>query len=794
MNKGSRWILLCGGIAVMSTAGEAKAQDSVAVSETQGGSTAAPSPDTGFGEIVVTARRKAESLQDVPVAVSVVTANDLQKNLASDLTKIAELAPQVIIGRQTVGTGAVIGIRGISSTATDPGLDQSVAVAIDNVVLSRGRIVTAAMFDLQQVEVMEGPQALFFGKNSPAGVISVTSAGPTLHTEGYLRVGYEFVADEKYIEGALSGPLSDTLSARIAFRASDQEGWMRNVAQPVQVPGRPGIFAAGANNGVRQPEGQSYAGRLSLRWEPDDDWKIELKALASHERLNTSSGYAESFCMGGQTVPTALGTPFPTGDCAKNRIKSEGGLPPQYAVNYPHGNNGVPRFETDAVLASLGIEKRFEDVTLTSTTGYYQQDFTDNRNGDFTPFALIWAVQEEDYKLFTQELRLTSDFTGPLNFMAGGYFEGSSRFFGNYPDLFNAGFNTAAQNYTTVETRADADTRSWSIFGQVSWKIFPELELTGGARYSQDHKKQDIVNEAVGVTTLPLRPQGSVLRARINDDNVSPEVTLSWKPVKGQLLYGAYKTGYKAGAISTAALLLTTATSDNVTVGSEKAKGFEIGYKGDLLDGRLRLNLVAYQYRFDDLQLGTFDPATVSFRVQNAAAARTRGVSGSANLQVARDFTLHANAGYNRARYVRFQDAQCFPGQTPAQGCVGGRQDLTGEDLVRAPRFVFNLGGDYSLPLGDWRANLAVDATHSSSYQSSADNAPGGIQNDYWRLNASLQLTPANETFQLSLIGRNLTNSYYLVSTSGRPAGTANEFIGVFNRPREVVVQAEYRF
>ncbi len=785
------WMLVSASAAALTTA-NAYAQDAASV-EPQAGEAAGAGAD-GFGEILVTARRRAESLQDVPVAVSVVSATALSNNLATDLTKVAELAPQVIIGRQTVGTGAIIGIRGISSTATDPGLDQSVAVAIDNVVLSRGRIVTTAMFDLAQVEVLEGPQALFFGKNSPAGVISVSSANPTNALEGYLRAGYEFVADERYLEGAISGPITDTLSARFAFRASDQEGWMRNVAQPVQLPGRPGVLAAGANNGRRQPAGQNYAGRLTLRWEPSDDFDATLKVLASYEDINTSTGYAESFCTGGQTVPTALGAPLPTGDCKKNRIKSEGGLPSQFAGNYPNGNGGVPRFKTDALLASLSMNKKLGDVTLTSTTGYYKQDFTDNRNGDFTPYALIWAGQEENYRLFTQELRLASDFDDPLNFMVGAYFEDSSRFFGNYPDLFHAGLNTAAQNYTTVETLANADSRSWSVFGQLTWKILPTVELSGGARYSNDRKTQDIVNATVGVSTLPFRPAGSVLTSRFEDENVSPEVTLSWKPARGQLIYGAYKTGYKSGAISTAALLLASATPTNVQVGSETAEGFEIGYKGDLFDGRLRLNVTAYTYRFDDLQLGTFDPATVSFRIQNAAAARTKGISGSASLLVTDDFTLRANAGYNRARYINFADAQCYPGQTAALGCVGGRQDLSGERLVRAPEFVFNVGADYSVPVGAWKADLSVDATRSSSYDTSADNAPGGIQDAYWRLNASVHISPADERFRLSLIGRNLTNSYYLVSTSGRPAGTANEFIGVFNRPREVVLQAEYRF
>ena len=750
---------------------------------------------SGLQDIVVTARRREESLQDVPVAVSVITQAQLQNNLASDLLKIAELAPQVIIGRQTVGTGAVIGIRGISSTATDPGLDQSVAVAIDNVVLSGGRIVTAGMFDLAQVEVMEGPQALFFGKNSPAGVISLRSAGPGSYFEGYLRGGYEFNADERFLEGAVSGPLSDTLGARIAFRASEMEGWLRNVAQPVADPTIAGVTVPGASNGRRQPEGRDIAARLTATWKPTDTLDVELKALVSHQRNNSSTGYVETFCNNGRTQPTLLGTiPLPFADCKKNQVKAEGGLPDKFAANYPHGHGGVPFYRTDAVLGSLTISKDFSNATLTSTTGYYQQDFVDNRNADFTPFSKIWSVQEEDYELITQEVRFNTELDGPFNLMAGGYYEDAKRFFGNYPDLFHAGLNVAANNYTTVEAIAHAKSRSYSLFGQVRWKILPSLELTAGARYSNDRKSQAIYNRSVGVTTLPLRPAGDVLHARLHDDNVSPEVTLSWKPAEDQLLYAAYKSGYKAGAISTAALLLKSATSDNVKVGAEKAHGFEAGYKAELLDRHLRFDIAAYQYRYSDLQLGTFDPVLLSFRIQNAAVARTRGIQASLNWLVTDAFTLKGNIGYNKARYRRFADAQCYPGQTAAQGCASSRQSLTGERLTRAPDLSFNIGGEYNLPVGEWSLKLSADGTYTSKYQTAADNAPAGMQQAFWRLNAAVRVSAPGDHLSFSLIGRNLTDSYSLVGVWGRPAATTSEWIGVFNRPREVALQAEYKF
>lgn len=791
-----KFALLVGASVLAFSGADAFAQ--TAPSETQAGQTApaAQSEPGVLEDVVVTARRRAESLQNVPVSVTAVSTQQLQNNLASDLTKIAELAPQVVIGRQTIGTGAVIGIRGISSTSADPGLDQSVAVAIDGVVLGRGRVISTAMFDLEQVEVLEGPQALFFGKNSPAGVVSTRSAGPTPYFDGYVRGGYEFEARERYMEAAFSGPITDTLGARLALRASHMDGWIRNVAEPVESPLHPGVIVPGAEDDERQPGGTEYAGRLTLRWEPTNDFDAELKILATRQELNAYNAFAESFCTNGVTTPTLFGTiPLPNSDCEKDRRKAEGRLPAEFSANYPYGNNGVPNFISNNLLTSLTMNRQFGDITLTSVTGYYTQDFHGTNNADYTDFATFWSAQAEDYSLLTQEVRLNTDFAGPLNFSADAYYEESDREFGNFPSILFGGLNVQANNWTSFETLAEAETRTWSVFGQARWQFAPTWELAAGARYTDDRKEQDAWNRSTGVTTIPLRPAGSVLTSRFSDTNVSPEVTLSWNPMPRQLLYVGYRSGYKAGAISNGAILGPAATPESLTIGSEVADGFEVGYKADLLDNTLRLNAVAYSYDFEDLQLGTYSPTTNSFTIQNAAAARTEGVQLSVNWLVTDQLRLSGNLGYNRARYTQFADAPCYTGQTAAAGCVSGRQDLTGAQLTRAPDLTATFGADYETPLGGgWTGDFSFSASYTDSYQSAADNNPGGMQESFWRINAAVHLTPPEERLRFSIIGRNLTDSYYLMSTSGRPVGGPNEYIGIFNRPREVVLQAEYNF
>jgi iron complex outermembrane receptor protein len=788
-------LLLFGAIAVLGASG-AMAQGSP--SDTGSAETQAQASHQELQEVVVSARRRTESLQNVPVAVEVISKGQLQNNDATDLSKIAELAPQVLIGPAIIATGGLISIRGISTDATDPGLDQSVTTVIDGVPLSRGRVMTQSTFDMQQVEVMEGPQALFFGKNSPAGVIVLQTADPTDHLEGYVRAGYEFVAHERYEEGAISGPITDTFSARLAFRVDAMDGWIQNNAEPVADPLHPGVVLPGAIYGNTGPAGDDYAVRLTLRWAPSDDFDAKLKVTWDEQTMNAMDAYAELYCTGGQTVPTEEGFPLPGASCQKNMVKSESAEAPQYAMNFPYGNNGVPYSFSQFELASLTLDKRFDQVTLTSVTGYYNQTYNGAFSADYSPFTELYDSQHEVYQLVTQEVRANTDFRGPLNFMGGLYFEHSERPFVNTPDLFHAALDPSFNNYADVEGYGDSKATTYSGFVQARWNIIPTVELAGGARYTS--VKENAIfdnieaNPVAATLGIDLYPQGQILPAHYSDHNVSPEATLSWHPEPDQTLYTAYKTGYKPGGISNGSLVLDTATPANLLFGSEKTHGFEVGYKADLLAHTLRLDLTVYRYDYNGLQVATYYAPTFSFNIGNAAAARTQGVEASTEWLATEQLSFKGNLGYNRARYVSYPNAQCYDGQTAASGCVNGEQNLAGFPLNRAPNLTYNLGADYKAKLvPGWTTDMSLDGAYTSSYQTDSDYAPGGVQDSFWRLNAAVHMVSDNGHFDLAVIGRNLTNSYYMIYSTTDPVGANTQYIGLFNRPREVILQAEYR-
>lgn len=745
-------------------------------------------------EVVVTARKREESLQSVPVAVSVVSTQQMTNNLATDLSKLGELAPQVIIVPSGTGTGSIITIRGVASAPGDAGLDQSVAIEMDNVALSRGRIISAPLYDIAQVQILQGPQALFFGKNSPAGVISIQSANPTNTLDGYATAGYEFEADERFLEGAISGPITDSLSARLAFRTDETRGWIKNVATPRPDYLNPAVTVPGANWGQWGPESKDAAGRLSLLWAPTEDFKAALKVSYSRQRKNMGLANSEPFCINGQTVPVIGTTPIPEADCKKDGVKAQAGVAAQYAANYPYANGGVPYFKSDFTLTSLTLDQTFDAFSLTATTGYYDQQVSSLNTTDWTPYSSLWASQKESYRLLSQEVRGITSLDGPLNFMGGVYVEQHSRPFLNAPDLFHR-FNPAAGNYATNVMKSKTEGDYVSAFAQVNWNITSTLELTAGARWSHDEKKIAIVNVEANPAMPTLRPAGSVLNARYEDDHVSPEATLSWHPREDQTLYVAYKTGYKAGGLSNPFLPSATQTAAGLIFAPEEAEGFEAGYKATVFDRRLRFDVVAYRYKYDNLQVVAFTPPA-SFVLQNAASSRIQGVQGSAEWLATQQLTLRGNFGFNDAEYESFPNSPCYQGQSVAAGCVGGVQDLSGQRLFNAPELAFSVGADYRLPIGSaWETTLSASASHSSSYNSATDRAPGGYQESFWLLNAAVRTGPKDGKYELALIGRNLSDTYYMSSVNAW-AGTnnTNQYVGYFARPREVAVQLTARF
>ena len=788
---------------------------------------AAAESNHGLEEIVVTARRSSEKLINVPVAVTALSAATIEKAHVTDLTQVAQMTPNLIIASAGSGTGGSISIRGVGTSFLDPGLEQSVGLISDGVSIGRGHFLNAAQFDLKQIEVLKGPQALFFGKNSPAGVISITSADPTPELSAGGKVGYEFEAKEKFVEAYVAGPISETLGFRVAGKYSDLKGWFKNV-----VPAGPSLSYPGFNTpGALYDEGpgqKQMVGRVTLKWQPTADFSANLKFTAN-EAKGGSLDSPETFCAAGtpsaaagKLSTTAYGLLFagqpslitdPNSDCKLDHRTSRGQLPTEFLANWPlaskHG--GKAWFLVRTYIGALNMNYTTGPLTFTSITGYTNIYSVNYSNASQDSYSTVTSTPLERGHTFTQELRVQSGYEGPVNFTAGGFFESSKRYNSYQPILGFLGFDASngGSAYTFKDNYHNRG-KTYSAFGQLRWKPIDQIEVAGGVRYTHE------VKHTIGATQY-LNALGAAFglaavgQTVVNDksfSNYSPEVTVRYKPTNNTMFYVAYKTGYKSGGISTPATIsktyINTVANPNASkvlqFNPESSKGFEAGVKAELFDRTVRFDATVYRYTFSNLQLTSFDAALVAYFIKNAGKARTTGAEASVVWQVSPEFSVHGGASYNDGKFTQFKNAQCYALLTVAGGCgingsPAGTYDRSGQQLPRAPKGTFSGGFDYEAPISaGLKIGVGGEAIHTSSYMISEAGDPTPNQKPYWMLNANLKLAAQDDKWELSLLGRNLTNEYIGVIANDKVFSPPGQITVYSVRPRELVMQVSVKF
>ena len=774
---------LMAGAALMVMATTAQAQQAPA-----GPATPAAEEPPMLGDIVVTARRREESLMSVPVSVTAMGAADLQRYKTDSLDKVGEMTPGLVIGQNKSAAGGSIAVRGVSTSATSVGFEQAVLVNIDGVPVSNGRVVAVGFFDLNRVEVLKGPQALLFGKNNTAGVISLVSADPTDRLEGYARAGYEFVADEIIGEGAISGPIGEGLGARLAFRGRKAKGWMYNDAQPLANPFAPAYPTQVQDRRLGDGE---ISGRVTLKYKGDSPFSATLKVFGSHG-TDDGSGTNNQVVGCDAAKPRIRNVIDPYGECRRDNRTTAGDPNPTVLAGSP-SPKGAYGF-TDIILGALTADYDFGQATLTSTTGYLYLKSNNAGNNEVSSFAQLYGEEPQETKSFSQELRLLTDFDGAINVMVGGFYQDLDfEYEQNIKLNETTNFNPATGQFIAWIRPGYTYGKTYSAFGQVIFKPAPKFEITGGARYTRETKNSFSINT---YTFQAGFPQGKSLSDRFKDSNISPEVSVSYHPTPSSTIYGAYKTGFKSGGFALSGTIQTATLASDLAFGSERAEGFEAGAKGRLLGGKLRLEAVAYTYKYKDLQVTTFNPTTVSYTFSNAASLKQRGLDVQGMYQATPELMLRAAVNYNRNRFGRYL-AQCYGGQTAALGCnvlPGPSQDLTGRAPARSPDWSGNAGISLDVPISDGLKVLATgDAFYTARYYGSDTLAPSTVQNNFWRFNAGIRLAQADDRWDIGVVGRNLTNKYYLITAQDK-TNQAGDMRGSVSRGREILLQVGTKF
>lgn len=777
----------------------------------------------GIQDIVVTARKRAESVQDVPVAVTALSADLIQKQDITSLEKIAARTPNFSVGRASNGSGAQLTMRGIGSSSTSIGIEQSVAVVVDGVYYGQGRIIQEGFFDLAGIEILKGPQALFFGKNATAGVISLKSADPTSTPEFKTRASYEFKSQQVQLEAIGSGPISDTLGIRVAVRGSKMyDGYYRNVANPVTYTTADiqDILGGGTGNptphtalpaSANAPGEKELLGRITLKWDPTDRLTATLKVSGDYNKVNNSSwNYVAFFC------PTGV-SQLGGNSCGSNFITRQNNIPADIAVNFPYSKSDgqlYNRYKSFAVTNTINYD--LDSLTITSVTNY---NWNNNRWACACDFQSsntgTWATENSTWKAFSSELRALTTFDGPINLMVGGLYQKTKRTFGQWIMFAGLEDTTASpeNRYLATTKTSNTDGETLAFFGQVTWKVVPTVELAGGVRYTHETKDSYFAQPynnlgVVGIFRPIDDPDGlGEITANQTFNNWSPEATITWKPSEDVLVYAAYKTAYKSGGFSNGGINSKFSANPfaDLTFDSEKARGFEAGLKTTLLDRQLRFNVGLYTYGYYDLQVDFFNSPIFAFQTLTADA-RTKGVEVEFEYapRSVQGLNVHGSINYNRARYTKFPLAPCFNGQTPAEGCFttpGGevRQNLNGKPLSVAPEWTGTFGVSYDTPIGNGlMLGFSGDARYSDSYLASAFNQRESKMDSYVNLDASVRVGAEDGNWEVALIGKNLTNRFYVTGvvdgpSTGAGTGTAGgvhaDQLGFGTLPRTVQLQ-----
>jgi iron complex outermembrane recepter protein len=795
------WLIFCG--ATCAEAAGAAAGDDAGEADT-------------LETITVTARKREESIQDVPLAVNAFDQSFLQSRAFNDISQLTNYTPSLQMPYSTGGSGGGVFLRGVGSISDSATIDQAVALNFDGVQVSTSLPLRTSTLDMNQIEVLKGPQALFFGKNSPGGVIAFQSADPTDHPESMLRAGYETADEQEYFDGMISGPIFDGLEGRLAIHYMDQQGWLKVQSENLTAAETGPYVDAPAYSLPfnRYPQGHEIDTRGTLKY---DAGPLQVKAKVTFSTLvgSGSNGQLEQLVNCPHGVPQYWYAPLPAalniGNCRPDNVTSGGALAPivlQKGQGY--GSDPGGQRADQQVLGSVDTKYDLgSGLTIDSVTGWYSV-WDNGGPGPYAPIAIdnVASLEPVHINQGSEELRLSSNWTSPVNFVTGVFYDRSTNYSANDPAILLP--SGGGWTFPGSETYRIAE-NSISGFAQMNWKIGPQFEVSGGLRETHEVKTADQIEyDNVAVP---------VVNNQLSFSNTSPELTLSYKPMNDLMFYVSYKQGFKAGGFDTGygrATELAADPSANISFKPERITGVEGGMKSTWLHDTLQLNLAGYGYHYSNMQLVSLVPP-FSFFTTNAGGADIDGAEVELTWKPpVSGLTIHSSLAYNHTNYTSFL-AECYGGQTISAGCnqafdpaTGAytTQSLAGHSLAYAPEFsaLLNLNYDIRLGnvgrLGDLLLGFSSDTSFSSSYFSDIPDEPASRQSAYAKTDLSMRIGRTDRYWELELIARNLTNKYTVLEShdasftgtgTGTNVGMLADTDGQVSMGRTFLVQLTWR-
>ena len=709
--------------------------------------------DEGANAIIVTAQRREQNVMDVPVSVTVLSEEILTDRGINDLRGVTKLAPSLQAGQDNQ-----FSIRGIGTATYADTVEPSVTQVIDDVVLGARYFASVGFYDIERVEVLNGPQGLLFGKNASAGVVNITTTPPRLgrfeasmetevvtrHRDGDDGLGFR-------TQGTINVPVGETSALRVNAIYGDRDSI---------------VNIENVNPGRAEADVEEYAFRAKFLTEPSDVFSVYV--IGDYGNFSGISGtfdYTYRSLGEGSQYPELL---------------AEAGVEPgprnlTSVVDAPYFRD----LETGGLQAKLSylFDNDFEISNIFAWKTYSLDQTFDS---DFTPTDFLNRnAATSSYDQFSNELRLTLPDSNRVSGQAGLYyfysrndFTGDRRGASGIPPFVTGGFpfcvdvevspgpppacNVSNVAFIGQDYAGENTIESMAVFGQLNYQLLDTLSVTAGGRITHDNVSLDLLeNTRPYFVTLGVPNNRST--GEVRNTNFSWRLGVDWEPVPETLVYAFAGQGYKGPGFSNA----SPAPNADLSVEPEISTSGEIGIKQALFERRVNLSVAAFYTRFDNLQVQAFDAALQTIILQNAAEATTMGVDVNIQAQPVRGLTLLASASYVDATYDTYTGRECYPGQLAASCDATGTFDVSGRQVPQSAKFTSVVSADYEFPL-----NSALNGIIGGSYyhRSSllSEYSPGAVIPAWDTFDGNIGIEGSN--WRASLFCKNCFNQIRPVS------------------------------
>lgn len=694
----------------------------VAQGQTEG--PAEPADSSRFaGDIIVTAQKRSESIQDVPIAISAVSGDALQRSAINGLEGLQSSVPNLNIG-QTSGA-ARIALRGVGSENLGTGAEGSIAFHVNGVFISRTAAALSSFYDIDRIEVLRGPQGTLYGRNATSGAINVITKKPTGESEGYFNLtlgSYQTLR----AEGAFNVPIvADTINARVAFQTVNHDGYGHNII-----------------TGSDIDDSSTKSVRATIEVLPSDTSSIVLSADYHHE--DDRNYVYHYFGTAGQD---AAGNPItPVGVLA-------GGVLPSRIQDVAHAKDPRNQREFWGVSADVKLDVGFAE--LRSLTAYRETNYFTRTDLDQTSAVIAEPFsQREDAKQFSQELQLTGD-GDRFRWLIGGYYFYEQNDARQVLPIstFSLGAPLAVAYLTQgLETVGPLDTKAAAAFGQLTYEVIDDLSLTLGARYSWEEKKVDNTLQIDFAT--PYDPNNPLVPlARLQDTtsfkDFTPRIGVDYKINRDMLLYASFSQGFKSGTYNLGLI--------QPPLNPEKITAYEAGLKTTLAGGVGRVNVAGFYYDYTDLQVGKVINNFLG--LENAATARIYGVEVESWFNPATNFELNATFSWLNARFKNYISVD--PARPAGDGVTTDENgvpafDLSGKALSQAPDFSASAGAHYRFDLGEYFLRVRGEVSWKDRIYFSPFNVREVSESPSTKGNVFVTIGDADERWSLTAFAKNL--------------------------------------